>query len=90
MEAGQNREAKEMNRMVRFKFERRPWMKQQDEKSTTDRRSFLKMAGLGTVAGSAALLTDSPSAKAAVTETTDGQTYQETKHIKTYYDLARF
>ncbi len=65
-------------------------MKQQDEKSSTDRRSFLKMAGLGTVAGSAALLADSPAAKSEVSATRDGQTYQETEHVKTYYDLARF
>jgi len=55
----------------------------------TDRRSFLKLAGLGTVAGGAALVAGDKTADAA--EAAKPQTgYRETDHVKTYYELARF
>lgn len=55
----------------------------------TDRRSFLKLAGLGTVAGGAALVSGGKSAEAA--ESAKSETgYRETDHVKAYYDLARF
>ncbi len=53
------------------------------------RREFLKLAGLGTVLGGAALATSgTASATEAVDEAASG--YRETAHVKTYYDLARF
>ena len=55
----------------------------------TDRRSFLKLAGLGTVAGGAALVAGDKTADAA-TETKSQSGYRETDHVKTYYELARF
>ncbi|MBT5263263.1 MAG: twin-arginine translocation signal domain-containing protein [Rhodospirillaceae bacterium] len=58
--------------------------------SKSDRRDFLKLAGLGTVAGAAAVA-GTGDAKAA--EAPSGKTsgdYQETKHVKTVYELARF
>jgi len=60
------------------------------EKIETDRRGFLKLAGLGTVAGTAAIAASvtSGTAKEAIAEKTSG--YRETEHIRTYYDSARF
>ena len=54
----------------------------------TDRRDFLKLAGLGTVAGGAALVSGTESSEAAVSENDAG--YRETEHVKTYYETARF
>jgi hypothetical protein len=59
----------------------------------TDRRGFLKLASIGTVASGAALLTgEAATAKEADAETTaEGSGgYKETKHVKTFYDSARF
>jgi hypothetical protein len=68
-------------------------MKQDQDGAKTDRRSFLKLAGLGTVGTVAA-------AASAVTASADelapkgsGHTrseYRETEHVKQMYDLARF
>lgn len=65
-------------------------MSRQRKGSVSDRRDFLKLAGLGTLTGGAALLVKGE-AQAAVSE--EGQTndlYRETEHVKTYYELARF
>lgn len=55
----------------------------------TGRRDFLRMAGLGTLAGGAALATGKSTAEAAETGA-KGTGYQETDHVRTYYKLARF
>ena len=61
------------------------------EKKTLPRREFLKAAGItGAAAGVAAVTLSGTQAKAAVSETSGGAGYQETEHVKTYYDLARF
>jgi hypothetical protein len=57
----------------------------------TSRREFLKAAGTtGAAAGAAAVVLSGKQAKAATLD--DGQSagYQETEHVKTYYELARF
>ncbi len=55
----------------------------------TDRRGFLKLAGLGTVAGGAALVAGDKAVEAA--ESAKSQTgYRETDHVKAYYERARF
>lgn len=56
----------------------------------TDRRAFLKFAGLGTVATGAALVTgEQAEAKIADAKSaTPG--YRETDHVKTFYQTARF
>lgn len=60
------------------------------EKSAgTGRRDFLKLAGLGTLAGGAAIATTGNTAEAAETGV-EGAGYQETDHVRTYYKLARF
>ncbi len=64
-------------------------MSDQNEKTTADRRSFLKLAGIGTLTGGAAMAIGAP-AQAAVDLPEDGSSYRESEHVKTYYKLARF
>ncbi len=60
-------------------------------KNPLPRRDFLKAAGItGGAAGVAAMALTSKSAKAAVPETGSKSGYQETEHVKKYYELARF
>lgn len=57
---------------------------------TADRRGFLKMIGFGAVGtGAAAASAVAGTSEAEAKPRTDGG-YQETEHVKTYYDLARF
>jgi len=58
------------------------------DRAKTDRRGFLKLAGLGSVVGGAALVAGT-SANAAQPAKA-GRGYRETKHVRTYYDTARF
>ena len=60
------------------------------EKKTLPRREFLKTAGLTGAAGVAAVAASGTQAKAAVSKSGGGAGYQETEHVQTYYDLARF
>ena len=60
-----------------------------DEEAKTGRREFLKLAGLGSTAASAALVLGKPAEAAPAAPSADGG-YRETTHIRTYYDLARF
>ena len=59
-----------------------------ENKIIADRRDFLKMASLGTVASGAAIVTGSAQADELEEETGSG--YRETAHVKTYYELAKF
>ena len=64
-------------------------MSEKAEKLKTDRRGFLKFAGLGAVAGGATLAAgEVASAETAVHPENSG--YRETDHVRTFYDLARF
>ncbi len=65
-------------------------MKQSQDRAVSDRRSFLKLAGLGTVAGGAALVAGKGVAEAGMAADDKDRLYRETDHVKTYYDLARF
>lgn len=59
--------------------------------SATGRREFLKLASLGTVVGGASLLLQETVAEASGADTArDGRGYQETPHVKAFYDSARF
>lgn len=66
-------------------------MTKKPEDALTDRRGFLKLAGLGSVAGGATLaasvVTD---AEAATADAPAGDGYSETDHVKTFYQTARF
>jgi hypothetical protein len=58
---------------------------------TAARRDFLKLAGLGTLAGAAAAASGTPAtAKAATVKSPDGSGYRETEHVKKAYELSRF
>jgi len=54
------------------------------------RREFLKLIGLGGLAGAASVVAVKPADATATAKTATGQGYRETEHVKTYYKLARF
>jgi nitrous oxide reductase len=58
------------------------------DKSKNGRRDFLKGAAITAAATVAA--TVSKTASAGETINTTGSGYQKTKHVKTYYETARF
>lgn len=65
-------------------------MSKRKDRTNADRRDFLKLAGLGTVVGGAALVSGQRAAK-ATEELAEKETgYRETDHVKKTYDLARF
>jgi len=65
-------------------------MKARKEKQRVARRDLLKIAGLGGVAGAAAIATAAGKAEAAAETAPKGSGYRETAHVRTYYDLAKF
>ena len=65
-------------------------MPDRDEKVAADRRNFLKLAGVGTLTGGAALALGRTEADASEAPSKDGKSYRETDHVKTFYDTARF
>lgn len=65
-------------------------MASQKDRTDTDRRGFLKLAGHGTVAGGVALVAGEEAAKAATELPSKGSTYRETEHVKSFYATARF
>jgi len=55
------------------------------------RREFFKTAGLGAVAGVAGVVSQQPApAQAAEATPQQGAGYQETDHVKRYYELSKF
>jgi hypothetical protein len=59
------------------------------EQGVTKRRDFLKLAGVGSVAGAASAVAGAATAEAkAEPERADG--YRETAHVKKVYELSRF
>ncbi len=64
-------------------------MKAKTEDATTDRRGFLKFAGLGTIASGAALVTGAAEA-VEIVEPQASTGYRESDHIKAYYASTRF
>jgi hypothetical protein len=65
-------------------------MKQKCDNANADRRSFLKLAGAGAVTGGAVLVGGKGTAEAKSAADGTGRLYEETDHIKTYYELARY
>lgn len=65
-------------------------MKTRTEKQRVARRDLLKIAGLGGVAGAAAIASSSGKAEAASAKDVKGSGYRETEHVRTYYELAKF
>ena len=60
------------------------------KETRTDRRSFLKLAGVGVVAGGAAIAASPQKADAKDGVAGGNSNYRETEHVKRYYELARF
>ena len=64
-------------------------MKIDKSKKDRDRRDFLKGAAI-TAAAATVAATVNKTASANETLNTTGSGYQKTKHVKTYYETARF
>lgn len=58
--------------------------------ATTDRRSFLKLAGAGVAGSGAAIATAVPPVEAATKLDANSAGYRETDHVRRYYELAKF
>lgn len=65
-------------------------MEEKKATAKTDRRGFLKLAGAGVVGGGAAAAAAAVPAAAAPEEPTKTEGYQETEHVRRYYELAKF
>jgi len=65
-------------------------MSEKGQKAKADRRSFLKLAGLGALSGGAVLALDKSQAKASEATVKPTGSYRETDHVRTYYESARF
>ena len=59
------------------------------EEAVADRRGFLKGSAVSVAAAGVAVVAGK-SAVANQVEVTSGKGYRETKHVKTYYETARF
>ncbi len=64
--------------------------KKKETGSDASRREFLRMAGIGTAAGGAALALGSQPAAADEPRADGSLGYRETEHVKTFYKLAKF
>ena len=56
----------------------------------SDRRNFLRLAGLGATVGVATVATGAGTQEAEAAETGTGAGYRESAHVKQYYKLASF
>lgn len=65
-------------------------MKHQKQKKDVGRRDVLRLAGLGGVAGAAAIATKGRKVEAAAAPSRTKAGYRETDHVRTYYELAKF
>ncbi len=63
-------------------------MTKEVEQVRTDRRGFMKLAGMSAVAGGATIVAGEAAAETPVSQKAAG--YRETEHVKTFYDTARF
>jgi hypothetical protein len=61
------------------------------KETSIGRRDFFRKAGLGAgAAGAAAVGLSVTEAEASPAKSSKGAGYQETEHVKKYYELARF
>lgn len=65
-------------------------MTTKDGHTATDRRGFLKFAGLGSFAGALALVAGRDTAEAADVGAETGFGYRETEHVRRFYESTRF
>lgn len=63
-------------------------MKESKKETVADRRSFLKLAGVGAAAGATALVGGEKATQAGEA-TGKVSLYRETDHVRRYYELAR-
>lgn len=60
------------------------------ELSNSDRRGFLKFAGLGAASAAAAAVAGGSAVPAEAAAAPESAGYRETEHVKTFYETARF
>ena len=65
-------------------------MAERPERNKAKRRDFLKLVGLGSLAGPATAVTSGKAPEAQAEEAPQGTGYRETAHVKKYYDTAKF
>ncbi len=65
-------------------------MTTEPERKQAKRRDFLKLVGLGGVAGAAALAAVGKPTAAEAKATPERPGYHETPHVRKYYDTAKF
>ena len=65
-------------------------MTSEPERKKAKRRDFLKLVGLGGVAGAAALAAGGTPETATAEVKPEGSGYHETPHVRKYYDTAKF
>ncbi len=65
-------------------------MSENRQTAKADRRSFLKLVGVGALSGGAALALDKSQAEASDTSVKSTGAYRETEHIQTYYESTKF
>ena len=65
-------------------------MAERPERNKAKRRDFLKLVGLGSLAGAATAVTGGKTPQAQAEEKPEGAGYRETAHVRKYYDTAKF
>ena len=65
-------------------------MAQRPRRNKAKRRDFLKLVGLGSLAGAATAVTGGKTPEAQAAEKPQGPGYRETAHVRKYYDTAKF
>ncbi len=65
-------------------------MSENRQKAKADRRSFLKLLGVGALSGGAVLALDKSQAEASDSPVGSTGSYRETDHVKAYYQSTRF
>ena len=65
-------------------------MADRPERKKAKRRDFLKLVGLGSLAGAATAVTGGKTPEAKAETKPQGAGYRETPHVRKYYDTAKF
>ena len=65
-------------------------MSEATERKGAKRREFLKLMGMGSVAGAAALAAGGTGAAAGAEPTKPETGYRETAHVRKFYETAKF
>jgi hypothetical protein len=63
-------------------------MADRPERNKAKRREFLKLVGLGSLAGAATAVTGGTAPEAQAEEKPQSAGYRETPHVRKYYDTA--